>query len=143
MTRRDPRVLMRHMLDHSREAFEMVHGRSRADLDTDRQLNLALVRLLEIVGEAADGPQALALFQELRPDLVTLDLVLPGMVGLRVLRRIVEMVPGLPVVVLSALDGEKFISQALEAGAVDYLCKPLERDPVLLAVDKALVGGAG
>ena len=97
----------------------------------------------EVVGEAADGTQAIALFQEQRPDLVTLDLVLPGMAGLHVLRGIVEMVPGLPVVVLSALDGEKFISQALEAGAVDYLCKPLERDPVLLAVDKALVGGAG
>ena len=41
------------MLDHSREAVAMVRGKSRADLDTDRQLNLSLVRLLEIVGEAA------------------------------------------------------------------------------------------
>ncbi|HEX4956226.1 MAG TPA: hypothetical protein VF017_22785 [Thermoanaerobaculia bacterium] len=44
---------LRHMLDHSREAVGMAAGRSRADLDADRQLNLALVRLLEIVGEAA------------------------------------------------------------------------------------------
>jgi len=97
----------------------------------------------EVVGEAEDGTGAVALFQEQRPDLVTLDLVLPGMAGLHVLRNIAETVPGLPVVVLSALDGEKFISQALEAGAVDYLCKPLDRDRVLMAVDKALVGGAG
>ena len=41
------------MLDHGREAVDMVQGRSRGDLDTDRQFNLALVRLLEIVGEAA------------------------------------------------------------------------------------------
>ena len=53
MTRRDPIVSVRQMLDHAREAVEMVRGRSRADLDTDRQLNLSLVRLVEIVGEAA------------------------------------------------------------------------------------------
>lgn len=44
---------LRHMLDHAREAVSMVRGKRRADLDTDRKLNLALVRLLEIIGEAA------------------------------------------------------------------------------------------
>lgn len=46
-------VRLRHMLDHAREAVSMVRGKTRADLDTDRKLNLALVRLLEIIGEAA------------------------------------------------------------------------------------------
>jgi uncharacterized protein with HEPN domain len=46
-------VRLHHMLDHAREAVEMVRNRSRMDLDTDRMLNLALVRLMEIVGEAA------------------------------------------------------------------------------------------
>jgi uncharacterized protein with HEPN domain len=53
MTRRDPLIRLRHMLDHAREARDMAQGRTRADLDSDRMLNLALVRLLEIVGEAA------------------------------------------------------------------------------------------
>lgn len=53
MTRHDPVIRIRHMLDHAREAATMAVGRSRADLDSDRQLNLSLVRLLEIVGEAA------------------------------------------------------------------------------------------
>jgi uncharacterized protein with HEPN domain len=53
MPPRDPGPRLRHMLDHAREAVAMVEGRSRADLDRDRQLNLALVRLLEIIGEAA------------------------------------------------------------------------------------------
>ena len=53
MTRRDDLVRLRHMLDHSVEAIEMGTGRQRRDLDTDRQLNLSLVRLIEIVGEAA------------------------------------------------------------------------------------------
>jgi uncharacterized protein with HEPN domain len=54
MARRDDLVRLRHMLDHAREAAELVRGRSRGDLDSDRVLGLALVRLLEIVGEAAN-----------------------------------------------------------------------------------------
>ncbi len=53
MSRHDPLVSVHQMLDHAREAVAMIRGRSRADLDTDRQLNLALVRLVEVVGEAA------------------------------------------------------------------------------------------
>jgi uncharacterized protein with HEPN domain len=53
MSRHDDQPKLRHMFDHAVEALEMTRGRNRADLDTDRPLNLALVRLLEIVGEAA------------------------------------------------------------------------------------------
>jgi uncharacterized protein with HEPN domain len=53
MSRRDPDLRLRHMLLHAREAIEIAHGRTRADLDADRLLNLALTRLLEIIGEAA------------------------------------------------------------------------------------------
>lgn len=53
MSRRDAAVRLRHMLEHAREAAEMARGKTRSDLDSDRKLNLALVRLLEIVGEAA------------------------------------------------------------------------------------------
>ena len=53
MSPRDPAARLRHMLDHAKEAVAMVEGKSRLDLDRDRQLNLALVRLPEIVGEAA------------------------------------------------------------------------------------------
>lgn len=53
MSRHDPMVYVHHMLDHAREAVEMARDRSRADLDTDRMLNLALVRLVEVIGEAA------------------------------------------------------------------------------------------
>ena len=53
MSQREGSVRMRHMLDYSCEAVAMIRGKTRQDLDTDRKLNLALVRLLEIVGEAA------------------------------------------------------------------------------------------
>ena len=53
MTRHDDGTRMRHMLAHAKEAVEMAQGRSRADLETDRQFNLAVVRLMEVAGEAA------------------------------------------------------------------------------------------
>jgi len=53
MPRHDTDVRLRNMLDAAREAAQMAQGKTRADLDTDRPLNLSLVRLLEIVGEAA------------------------------------------------------------------------------------------
>ena len=53
MTQHDPHLRLRHMLDHAREAVEMIRGRERRDLDRDRMLELSLVRLVEIVGEAA------------------------------------------------------------------------------------------
>ena len=53
MTRNNPMVRVHHMLDNAREAREMVEGRTRADLDKNRMLALALVRLMEVVGEAA------------------------------------------------------------------------------------------
>ena len=58
MTRRDDSVPMRHMLDHAREAVAIVSGRARTDLDTDRILQLALTRVVEIVGEAASRVSA-------------------------------------------------------------------------------------
>jgi uncharacterized protein with HEPN domain len=53
MPKHDPSILLRRMLDHARDANSLAQSRSRADLETDRLLNLALVRLLEIIGEAA------------------------------------------------------------------------------------------
>jgi uncharacterized protein with HEPN domain len=52
MSKHDDNVSMRHMLDNAREAFQMIQGRTRNDLDTDRMLQLALTRLVEIIGEA-------------------------------------------------------------------------------------------
>jgi uncharacterized protein with HEPN domain len=54
LTNRDPLIFYQHMPDQSREAMALVQPKTRADLDSDRLLNLALVRLLEIIGEAAN-----------------------------------------------------------------------------------------
>jgi uncharacterized protein with HEPN domain len=54
MTRRDPEIALRQILNHSREAVEICQDKSRQDLDQDRLLNLALTRLIEVIGEAAN-----------------------------------------------------------------------------------------
>jgi uncharacterized protein with HEPN domain len=67
MPERNENIGLRHMLDHAREATALVQGKTRSDLDSDRVLNLALIRLLEIVGEAANrvSKEARALHPEI------------------------------------------------------------------------------
>jgi uncharacterized protein with HEPN domain len=73
MSRRDDTVPMRHMLDHGREVIAMVEGRTRRDLDTDRLFQLALTRLLEIIGEAVN--RVTAAERELYADIPWLNIV--------------------------------------------------------------------
>lgn len=67
MSRHEPTVYLRHMLDHAREAVAMAEGASRSDLDADRMLALALTHLVEIIGEAAGNVHSE--FRETLPDI--------------------------------------------------------------------------
>src|SRR4051812_30667938 len=80
---------------------------------------------IEVVGQAADGIEALELVRRLRPDVVTLDVEMPRMDGLRALATIMRDMP-LPVVMLSSLtaEGTPATIHALELGAVDFVTKP-------------------
>jgi len=78
------------------------------------------------VREAADGEEALRQWEQCRPDLVLLDLGLPGLDGLTVVRRI-RREATTPIIILSALDQERDKVAALDAGADDYLTKPANR----------------
>jgi len=83
----------------------------------------------EVVGEAADGEEALAAARTLEPDLVLLDLTMPGMDGLTALPRLREVAPAAEVVVLTASDAEENLLAAIRGGAAGYLLKtePPER----------------
>ena len=78
---------------------------------------------VEVVGEAADGEDAVRLATELRPDLVLLDLAMPRMDGLQALPLIREAVPGVRVVVLSGFEDSVMADRAVEAGASRYVEK--------------------
>ena len=78
---------------------------------------------LEIVGEAADGEQALVLAESLRPDLVVLDLAMPGIDGLQVTRALREQQPGCAILIVSAFEAHRIEAAALAAGADRYVEK--------------------
>lgn len=94
-----------------------------------------------IVGEAADGTQAYRLVTTLMPDLVVLDLSMPGLGGLAVLPRIRQRLPACRVLVLSMHADPAYVDRALRAGAHGYVTKSSEPDILLQAVDALLAGG--
>ena len=87
---------------------------------------------------AADGEQALGQLDDVRPDLVTLDVVLPGVDGLETLKRIKQRMPDVPVVMLSGHGQARNIVEAMRLGATDFLRKPFEVEELELAFQKAL-----
>jgi two-component system chemotaxis response regulator CheY len=88
-----------------------------------------------VVGEAADGAEAVESYQALRPDVVTMDIVMPGMDGIEALRRIREADPQAKVVVVSALEQTKAISNAIRGGAQDFLVKPFLPEQLLATIE--------
>ncbi len=77
-----------------------------------------------VVGEASNGEEAVEKYQQLRPDAVTLDIIMPGVTGIETLKTIRRMDPDARVVVVSALNQTKLISEAIRSGAQDFIAKP-------------------
>jgi two-component system chemotaxis response regulator CheY len=92
----------------------------------------------EVVGEAADGAQAVERYQELRPDLVTLDITMPEMDGIEALKRIRALDPNARVIMCSAMGQQAMVIDAIQAGAKDFIVKPFQADRVIEAVKKVL-----
>lgn len=92
----------------------------------------------EVVGEAADGSQAVEKFQDLRPDLVTLDITMPEMDGIEALKRIRAIDPAAHVIMCSAMGQQAMVIEAIQAGAQDFIVKPFQADRVLESIRKAL-----
>ncbi len=96
----------------------------------------------EVVGEAANGQQAIERYQELRPDAVTLDLVMPDYDGLHGLRGIMAIDPDAKVVVVSALDQKDVLKQAFKLGAADFIVKPFDKRVLIDTLEQAVADSA-
>lgn len=96
----------------------------------------------ELVGAAATGAEAVELARQLQPDVVVMDLRLPGMTGTEATRRVVADSPHIAVVVLTMFDDGDSVFAALRAGARGYLLKGANREQVLRAVRAAAAGEA-
>jgi DNA-binding NarL/FixJ family response regulator len=95
-----------------------------------------------VVGEAPDGQAALALVERRRPDLVVMDLSMPGMSGAETTREITRRFPSIAILVMTVSIGEADVVEALEAGAAGYLLKDSEPTEIVRAVEAAMSGDA-
>lgn len=91
-----------------------------------------------VVGQATNGNQACMLYNQLKPDLVTMDITMPGMDGLEALCNIIEADPSAKVIMISALDQKRMVLEALESGAKHYIVKPFKDEKVLATVNAVL-----
>ncbi|KHD86511.1 chemotaxis protein CheY [Heyndrickxia ginsengihumi] len=92
----------------------------------------------EVVAEASDGAQAVEKYQELRPDLVTMDITMPEVDGISALKQIKQMDPNAKVIMCSAMGQQAMVIDAIQAGAKDFIVKPFQADRVIEAIQKAL-----
>ena len=101
-------------------------------------LSLMLREIDHQTREATCGEEALEIVPDFRPDLVLLDLSMPGIDGLTTLRHMLELQPDLDVIMITAFGTIRTAVEAMRAGAFDYLTKPFDNDELLLLVDRAL-----
>jgi two-component system, chemotaxis family, chemotaxis protein CheY len=92
----------------------------------------------EVVGEAGNGTEAVQRYQELSPELVTLDITMPEKDGLEALGEIISIDPGARVLMCSALGQEAKVIESIQKGAKDFVVKPFQPAQLLEAVGKAL-----
>ena len=103
---------------------------------------LALIPDLTVVGKAADGRQALALVAEHEPDVVLMDVRMPGMNGVAATREICARHPGTRVIVLTTFDNDEYVFASLRAGASGYLLKDADPDHLAAAIRAVHAGGS-
>lgn len=92
----------------------------------------------EIVGEAENGQKAVEKYQELRPDITTMDITMPEMDGITAVKQIKKLDPAAKVIMCSAMGQQAMVIEAIQSGAKDFIVKPFQPDRVLEAVRKAV-----
>jgi two-component system chemotaxis response regulator CheY len=92
----------------------------------------------DVVGEAVTGLQAIAKYKELRPDLVTMDVVMPDMSGIEAVREICAFDADARILMCSAVEQQPIVAEAIRAGARDFVAKPFRPSSVLEAVQRVL-----
>lgn len=92
----------------------------------------------EVIGEAGDGEQAVQMYKELSPDLVTMDITMPEKDGITALKEIKAYDPNAKVIICSAMGQQAMVLDAIQAGARDFVVKPFQADRVIEAVKKTV-----
>ncbi len=90
----------------------------------------------EIVGEAANGREAVRMYQALHPDIVTMDITMPEMDGITAVKEILKHDPNAKIIMCTAMGQKSMVLEAIVAGAKDFIVKPFKAEKVLEAVQK-------
>lgn len=91
-----------------------------------------------VVGEAENGAKAVEKYQELKPDLVLMDITMPEMDGIQALKSIKAADPSATVIMCSAMGQQAMVIESIQSGAKDFIVKPFQQDRVLEAVRKVV-----
>ncbi|MCK5599804.1 response regulator [bacterium] len=94
----------------------------------------------EVVGEASTGKEAVEKYQRLQPDLVTMDIVMPGMGGIEAVKAIMKIDPNGKILMCSAMGQKALVIEAIQAGAKDFVVKPFQPSSVIEAITRILEG---
>lgn len=89
-----------------------------------------------VVGEAANGAEAVALYEEVTPDLVTMDITMPEMDGIEALKKIKRVDSSAKVIMCSAMGQQGMVMEAIKAGAIDFIVKPFDTARVIKSLSK-------
>jgi two-component system chemotaxis response regulator CheY len=92
----------------------------------------------EIVGEAQNGAEAVVKYNDLKPDVVTMDMVMPGVDGIAAVRQIIAADPAAKILMCTSLGQEALLNEAMQAGAKSYITKPFQPSKILESIDKVL-----
>lgn len=112
-------------------------------VDDAKFMRITLTNILkkanhEIVGEAENGREAVKLYRELKPDLVTMDITMPEMSGLDAVKEIKKEFKDAKIIMCSAMGQQKMVVDAIEAGAKDFIVKPFDDSQVVDSVSRLL-----
>jgi len=115
-------------------------------VDDSRFMRLTLRNMLEhegkyeVIGEADNDVSAVAKYKELKPDVVTMDIIMPIESGLRAVKEIVEFDPNAKIIMVSAMGQEKIVEEAINLGAKGFVVKPIVPQKLFEAIDKVMKG---
>ncbi len=112
-------------------------------VDDAKFMRMVLRRILTsqghtVVGEATNGEEAVEMYAKLRPDVVTMDIVMPKLNGIEAVRRIMQFDPNAKIIMVTALGQETFVLDAIKAGAREFIIKPFRNEEIIKVVAKTI-----
>ncbi|MFJ7976582.1 response regulator [Peribacillus sp. JNUCC 23] len=110
-------------------------------IDDAKFMRMTLLNILNkanhiVVGEGENGEEAIELYRQLQPDIVTMDITMPVMSGIDAVKEIKKEFPQAKIIMCSAMGQQKMVVEAIEAGAKDFIVKPFDEDRVVEAISR-------